>query len=67
MDREFPGAPGRTRTPDPLLRRQPLYPAELPGRGRETSAGGAEGAHGGRRGGSGSAAGTRVDTFGGRS
>jgi hypothetical protein len=23
------GAPGGTRTPDPLLRRQPLYPAEL--------------------------------------
>src|SRR5919106_3643470 len=26
------GAPGRTRTHDPLLRRQPLYPAELRGR-----------------------------------
>jgi hypothetical protein len=23
------GAPGETRTPDPLLRRQTLYPAEL--------------------------------------
>jgi hypothetical protein len=27
-------APGRTRTCDPRLRRPPLYPAELPGRGR---------------------------------
>src|SRR5205823_4292473 len=27
------GAPGTTRTCDPLLRRQPLYPAELQGRG----------------------------------
>ena len=26
----FAGAPGRTRTCDPLLRRQPLYPPELP-------------------------------------
>ena len=32
---DFDGAPGRTRTCDPLLRRQPLYPAELPGRARE--------------------------------
>ena len=33
------GAPGRTRTCDPLLRRQPLYPAELQGlaAGRLTS------------------------------
>ena len=29
---EFSGAPDRTRTCDPLLRRQLLYPAELPGR-----------------------------------
>ena len=30
MDREgVSGAPGETRTPDPLLRRQTLYPAEL--------------------------------------
>ena len=29
-DREgVSGAPGETRTPDPLLRRQTLYPAEL--------------------------------------
>ncbi len=28
----FGGAPGRTRTCDPLLRRQPLYPPELPER-----------------------------------
>jgi hypothetical protein len=27
--REISGAPGETRTPDPLLRRQTLYPAEL--------------------------------------
>src|SRR5579872_5554863 len=27
------GAPGGTRTPDPLLRRQMLYPAELQARG----------------------------------
>ena len=27
--REKNGAPGETRTPDPLLRRQTLYPAEL--------------------------------------
>src|SRR5262249_35294033 len=26
------GAPGGNRTPDPLLRRQVLYPTELPGR-----------------------------------
>jgi hypothetical protein len=26
------GVPGATRTPDQLLRRQPLYPAELQGR-----------------------------------
>jgi hypothetical protein len=31
-------APGRTRTSDPLLRRQPLSPAELRGRSRESSA-----------------------------
>ncbi len=29
---KFRGAPGRDRTPDPLLRRQLLYPTELPGR-----------------------------------
>src|ERR1700736_1541738 len=29
------GAPGGTRTPDPLLRRQPLYPAELRARRSE--------------------------------
>ena len=33
------GAPGRTRTCDPLLRRQPLYPAELRRREILTSAG----------------------------
>ncbi len=27
------GVPEGIRTPDPLLRRQPLYPAELQGRG----------------------------------
>ena len=27
--REINGAPGGTRTPDPLLRRQTLYPTEL--------------------------------------
>ncbi len=27
---EFYGAPGRIRTPDPLIRSQVLYPAELP-------------------------------------
>jgi hypothetical protein len=27
------GAPGKTRTPDPLLRRQLLYPPELQARG----------------------------------
>ena len=27
--REISGAPGETRTPGPLLRRQTLYPAEL--------------------------------------
>jgi hypothetical protein len=31
------GAPGGNRTPDPLLRRQVLYPTELPGRSREAS------------------------------
>jgi hypothetical protein len=30
-----PNAPGRTRTSGPLLRRQPLYPAELRGPTRE--------------------------------
>ena len=29
LDPEVSGAPGGTRTPDPLLRRQTLYPAEL--------------------------------------
>ncbi len=33
-DTTAPSAPGRTRTCDPLLRRQPLYPTELQGRGR---------------------------------
>src|SRR5258708_37704730 len=33
--REISGAPGGTRTPDPLLRRQTLYPAELRARGNE--------------------------------
>ena len=28
---ETDGDPGRTRTPDPLIRSQLLYPAELPG------------------------------------
>ena len=28
-DPEISGAPGETRTPDPLLRRQTLYPTEL--------------------------------------
>ena len=27
---EVSGAPGRIRTPDPLIRSQVLYPAELP-------------------------------------
>src|SRR4029453_5284153 len=31
------GAPGGNRTPDPLLRRQVLYPTELPGREGEAS------------------------------
>ena len=30
--REWRGTPGRIRTRDPLLRRQPLYPSELQGR-----------------------------------
>ena len=29
MNEEESGAPGETRTPDPLLRRQTLYPTEL--------------------------------------
>ena len=32
--KEFTGAPGRIRTPDPLIRSQVLYPAELPVRTR---------------------------------
>jgi hypothetical protein len=35
--RKFAGAPGGNRTPDPLLRRQLLYPTELPGRGSKIS------------------------------
>jgi hypothetical protein len=36
MDREgVSGAPGETRTPDPLLRRQTLYPTELRAHGWE--------------------------------
>src|SRR6267143_1975143 len=35
--REISGAPGEIRTPDPLLRRQMLYPAELRARGRSHS------------------------------
>jgi hypothetical protein len=31
--KEEGGAPGKTRTPDPLLRRQLLYPPELQARG----------------------------------
>ena len=30
-NRSYSGVPGRIRTCDPLLRRQPLYPAELQG------------------------------------
>ncbi len=35
MGQKF-GAPGRTRTPDPRLRRPSLYPAELPGQRERT-------------------------------
>ena len=34
---DLSGAPGRTRTCDPLLRRQLLYPTELPERGAEST------------------------------
>ncbi len=38
------GVPGRIRTCDPLLRRQPLYPAELQGRARSPESNVASGA-----------------------